>query len=133
MSYETFLLTDHTVRLPLAVYRPDLIPTKGTPEAILSAAPDLRECYRALRNEAISRAAQGRGEAWLTGAAVACLIGWRYQRAEAACAELESKGWLIARVNERVIKQPLWISIGDDMWLTSQPKTRGITEWKVRL
>lgn len=109
-GYEMWALTDHTARLPLPVYRPDLIPIKGTPEVILNAAPDLRECYRALRNEAIARAAQKRGEAWLTGAAVACLIGWRYQRAEIACAELEGKGWLTARIN-----------------------TRGITEWKVRL
>lgn len=98
------------LRLPLIPYRPDLIPAKGTPEAIMNAAPDIRECYRAMRNEAIARAAQKRGEAWLTGAAVACLIGWRYQRAETVCAELEEKGWLIARFNGR-----------------------GITEWKVRV
>lgn len=109
-------LTDHTARLPLPQFRSDLLKScqqdssVGTPEAILNAAPDLRECYRAIRNEAIARAAQRQEEAWLTGAAVACLIGWRYQRAEIACEELEGKGWLMARINGR-----------------------GITEWKVRL
>lgn len=98
-------------RRPLAPFSASLISAKGgTPEAIMAAAPDIRECYRAMRNEAIARANQKRGEAWLTGAAVACLIGWRYQRAETVCAELEGKGWLTARVNER-----------------------GITEWKVRV
>lgn len=82
-------------RRPLAPFSASLMPAKGTPEAIMQAAPDLRECYRAVSNECRARQAQGRGVAWLTPRAVAALIGWRDSRAQAAVLELADKGWLL--------------------------------------
>ena len=82
-------------RRPLARFAPALMPARGTPEAIMQAAPDIRECYRAVSNECKARRNQGRGVAWLTPRAVAALIGWRDSRAQAAVLELADKGWLL--------------------------------------
>ena len=48
--------------------------------------PDVRECYRALLNLRPR-------PYFITARALACVLGWRYARAEAALALLHQKRW----------------------------------------
>lgn len=57
---------------------------RGTPECILAGPFDPREVYRMLASMNTYPTAKG----------IACLLGWRYARVDAALVLLEEKGWV---------------------------------------
>ena len=77
-----------------------------TPDCLLSAPPDARECYRALLNLTTRELRREGRETpvltpyFITARALACLLNWRYARAEAALEELRRKRWAGSRQAE---------------------------------